>query len=158
MEDMDEVYRLHAQAVYKYLLSLCRSEAQAEELTQETFYEAVKSIDRFDGRCKISVWLCQIGKHLWYKSLRKSGREEPLGEAPELPVPSAEEALIMSEDKTALLKAVHALPQLRDGQFSFEARMGCGFGACMGCTIPVKGGYKRICKDGPILYKEEIVW
>ena len=57
-----------------------------------------------------------------------------------------------------MLKAVHALPQLRGGQFSFEARMGCGFGACMGCTVPTKDGYKRVCKDGPILYKEEIVW
>ena len=36
--------------------------------------------------------------------------------------------------------------------------MGCGFGACMGCTVPTKDGYKRVCKDGPILYKEEIVW
>lgn len=44
------------------------------------------------------------------------------------------------------------------GQYSFEERMGCGFGACMGCTVPTKNGYKRVCKDGPILYKEEIVW
>ncbi len=57
-----------------------------------------------------------------------------------------------------MLKAVNSLPQLKDGQFSFEARMGCGFGACMGCTIPTTDGYKRVCKDGPILYKEEIVW
>ena len=57
-----------------------------------------------------------------------------------------------------MLKAVHSLPQLKGGQFSFEARMGCGFGACMGCTVPTKDGYKRVCKDGPILYKEEIVW
>ncbi len=57
-----------------------------------------------------------------------------------------------------MLKAVHSLTQLTDGQFSFEARMGCGFGACMGCTIPTKDGYKRVCKDGPILFKEEIVW
>lgn len=57
-----------------------------------------------------------------------------------------------------MLKAVHSLPQLRGGQFSFEARMGCGFGACMGCSVPVKGGYKRICKDGPVLFWEEIVW
>ena len=57
-----------------------------------------------------------------------------------------------------MLKAVHSLPQLLDGQFSFEARMGCGFGACMGCTVPTKNGYKRVCKDGPILFKAEIVW
>ena len=42
--------------------------------------------------------------------------------------------------------------------FSFEERMGCGFGACMGCTVKVKGGYKRICKDGPVLEREEIIW
>ena len=59
---------------------------------------------------------------------------------------------------TPMLKAVHGLPQLTGGQFSFEARMGCGFGACMGCSVPTGNGYKRVCKDGPILYKEEIVW
>lgn len=57
-----------------------------------------------------------------------------------------------------MLKAVHRLPGLTGGQYSFEARMGCGFGACMGCTVPTVGGYKRVCKDGPILYQEEIVW
>ena len=59
---------------------------------------------------------------------------------------------------TPMLKAVHGLPQLTGGQFSFEARMGCGFGACMGCSVPTGNCYKRVCKDGPILYKEEIVW
>ncbi len=45
-----------------------------------------------------------------------------------------------------------------DGQFSFEERMGCGFGACMGCSCKTKYGTKRICKDGPVLEKEEIQW
>lgn len=44
------------------------------------------------------------------------------------------------------------------GQFSFESRMGCGFGACMGCTCKTITGYKRICKEGPVLEKEEILW
>ena len=44
------------------------------------------------------------------------------------------------------------------GQFSFEERMGCGFGACMGCTCKTKYGNKRICKDGPVLVREEIIW
>ena len=44
------------------------------------------------------------------------------------------------------------------GQFSFEERMGCGFGACMGCSCKTKYGYKRICKDGPVLKREEIIW
>jgi len=45
-----------------------------------------------------------------------------------------------------------------DGQYSFEERMGCGFGACMGCSCKTKYGYKRICRDGPVLEKGEIVW
>ena len=57
----------------------------------------------------------------------------------------------------AMLKAVYARCKT-SGQFSFEERMGCGFGACMGCTCRTKYGNKRICKDGPVLRKEEIVW
>lgn len=55
-----------------------------------------------------------------------------------------------------MLKAVYDV--VPDGQFSFEARMACGFGACMGCTCKTKYGNKRICKDGPVLFKEEIIW
>lgn len=44
------------------------------------------------------------------------------------------------------------------GEFSFEARMGCGFGACMGCSCKTKYGYKRICRDGPVMKREEIIW
>ena len=55
-----------------------------------------------------------------------------------------------------MLKAVYA--KASGGQFSFEARMGCGFGACMGCTCETRTGYKRICRDGPVLMYEEIRW
>lgn len=56
-----------------------------------------------------------------------------------------------------MLKAVYDKAKT-SGQFSFEQRMGCGFGACMGCTCKTKYGAKRICKDGPVLLKEEIIW
>lgn len=56
-----------------------------------------------------------------------------------------------------MLKAVFASTKT-SGQFSFEERMGCGFGACMGCSCKTVTGYKRICKDGPVLKKEEILW
>lgn len=55
-----------------------------------------------------------------------------------------------------MLKAVSE--KVSGGQFSFEARMACGFGGCMGCTCETKDGYKRICKEGPVLEKEEILW
>ena len=56
-----------------------------------------------------------------------------------------------------MLKAVYKA-STTSGQFSFEERMGCGFGACMGCSCKTVTGYKRICKDGPVLEKEEILW
>ena len=56
-----------------------------------------------------------------------------------------------------MLKAVYK-KSVTSGQFSFEERMGCGFGACMGCSCKTITGYKRICKDGPVLRKEEILW
>lgn len=56
-----------------------------------------------------------------------------------------------------MLKAVYN-KSTTSGQFSFEERMGCGFGACMGCSCKTKYGNKRICKDGPVLVKEEIIW
>ncbi len=59
---------------------------------------------------------------------------------------------------TPMLRAVHALPQITGGQFSFEARMACGFGACVGCTIETRNGLRRVCKDGPVFRKEEILW
>lgn len=56
-----------------------------------------------------------------------------------------------------MLKAVYNT-SVTSGQFSFEERMGCGFGACMGCSCKTKYGNKRICKEGPVLVKEEIIW
>ncbi len=56
-----------------------------------------------------------------------------------------------------MFKAIYNATQT-SGQFSFEERMGCGFGACMGCSCKTKYGNKRICKDGPVLVKEEIIW
>ena len=56
-----------------------------------------------------------------------------------------------------MLKAVYNA-SYTSGQFSFEERMGCGFGACMGCSCETKYGNKRICRDGPVLIKEEIIW
>ncbi|MGP1589257.1 MAG: dihydroorotate dehydrogenase electron transfer subunit [Oribacterium sp.] len=55
-----------------------------------------------------------------------------------------------------MLRAVSA--RVKGGQFSFEARMGCGFGACMGCSMETRNGAKRVCKEGPVFDREEILW
>ncbi len=57
-----------------------------------------------------------------------------------------------------MLHSIAALPQITGGQFSFEARMACGFGACVGCTVETANGPRRVCKDGPVFRKEELVW
>ena len=112
MNDMDQVYRQHAQTVYKFLLSQCHDADLAEELTQETFYQAIRSIDRFDGTCKVSVWLCQIARHLWYQQLRKQKREVPLPEEGiDVPLPSAEEETLDRAGRLELLRQVHSLPE-----------------------------------------------
>ena len=81
MEDMDAVYRQHAQTVYKFLLSQCRDAHLAEELTQETFYQAVRCAGRFDGSCRFSTWLCAIAKNQLNSYRRK--HSVPFGDTEE---------------------------------------------------------------------------
>lgn len=71
MEDLSEVYKFYANEVKLFLLCLTSDVDLAEELTQETFYQAVKSIERYNGECKMSVWLCQIAKHSYYDHLKR---------------------------------------------------------------------------------------
>ena len=66
-------------------------------------------------------------------------------------------SLLALAARNSLFRAVLALPQLTGGQISFEERMGCGFGACVGCTMETKNGPRRVCKDGPVFRKEEIL-
>lgn len=71
MDEYNDIYDLYGDYIYRFLLCLTLSQQTAEELTQETFYQAVKSIRRYDGTCKISVWLCQIAKHTYYNYLKR---------------------------------------------------------------------------------------
>ncbi len=64
---MGDIYEEHFQTVFKYLYSLTYDKELSEELTQETFYQALKTYANFRGESKVSVWLCQIAKRLWYK-------------------------------------------------------------------------------------------
>lgn len=69
--DFGEIYTEHFSHVYKYVLSLCRNEDIAEEITQETFFKAMKSIEQFNGNCKLYVWLCQIAKNTYFSFAKK---------------------------------------------------------------------------------------
>ncbi len=72
MQDIEKIYNSYAKTVYKYIFCLSKDEELSKEIVQETFEVAIKNINRFKGDCKISTWLCQIAKYIWYKNLRKS--------------------------------------------------------------------------------------
>ena len=76
MQEMEEIYKQYSTTIYKYLFCLTHNQDLSEELTQETFLVAINKIDQFRGESKLSVWLCQIAKHLWYKELKKTKKDK----------------------------------------------------------------------------------
>lgn len=108
-QKVKEVYEENVKAVYKYLFCLTHNADLAEELTQETFYQAAKGIDKFRGECKISVWLCQIAKRLWYKELEKMRREIPMPEVTEeiSAFNDIENDYLLNVEKVELFRTLH---------------------------------------------------
>lgn len=74
MASFTKVYEEYGKQVYRFLLSLTGDEHQAEELLQETFYQAFLHIDQFEGRSSLYTWLCRIGKNAWLKECRRRNR------------------------------------------------------------------------------------
>ncbi len=110
MQSMDEIYREHAQTVYRYLLSRTGDPDVSEEITQETFYLAVKGIDRFDGSCRISTWLIAIAKNALSAWRRKNPETEPL-ESAAAEASSAESAVSSKEGQIEIMKKIRMLPE-----------------------------------------------
>ena len=110
MQPMEEIYQEYARTVFKYLLSKTHDEDLAEELTQETFYQALKSIDRFDESCKISTWLCAIAKNQLLAYRRKHPEQKNLEEV-ELSTESAEQTVLEDLDRIALMRQLHLCPE-----------------------------------------------
>ena len=111
MQDMEQIYKQYFETVNKYLFCLTHNSDISEELTQETFYRAVKKINNFKGDCKISVWLCQIAKNLWYDELKKNKKLQNIGEEI-LSIQSEdkiEDKVILNESKVELYKKIQKL-------------------------------------------------
>lgn len=115
MQDMEQIYEQYFETVYKYLFCLTGNSDIAEELTQETFYRAVKKIHTFKGECKISVWLCQIAKNLWYDECRKHQKTIKMNEENFLETQVSndvtEEKVVQNEEKMALYKKLQKLDE-----------------------------------------------
>ena len=108
MLSVDELYKEYAQMIYRYLFSLTQNSDLAEELTQETFYQAIRTIKNYREDCKISTWLCSIAKNVWRSYLRKHPRTDILLESEQSP-DSVESVVLASLDKVQLLKLIYTL-------------------------------------------------
>lgn len=112
MATFQNVYEEYAQPVYRFLLSLTGNDDLAEELLSETFYQAFRHIDKFEGRCNLYTWLCQIGKNAWIKECRRNKRYSEI-RLDDLVIPDdqpgLEEAVINREMYRKVLKALQNL-------------------------------------------------
>lgn len=109
MDSMEQIYLEHAKTVYGFLLTRTGNPDLAEELTQETFYQAVKHVDRYEGKSSVSTWLCGIAKNLWYGYLKKQKNQASLSEVEEIPVDSAETELFRGWENLQVLRMIHRL-------------------------------------------------
>ena len=114
MQDIEKIYKEYFETVNKYLFCLTHNNDISEELTQETFYKAVKKIDTYKGNCKISVWLCQIAKNLWFDECRKNKKIINIDENnlfDRQSIDSTEETIISNDEKILLYKKLQLLDE-----------------------------------------------
>ena len=108
----DEVYQCYFDSVYRYVLSLSRNPHVAEEITQETFFKALRSLDQFRGDSSVKSWLCAIAKNIWISEQRKR-KAQPIDEASSLPDPgiSPEESIVRQDESMRIHRLLHCLDE-----------------------------------------------
>lgn len=117
IDAVEELYRLYAPTVYKYLMCLCHDPALAEDLTADVFEAALKGIRKFRGEARLPVWLCAIGKRKYYMHLRRQGKVQqiPLEDAPLVSPQDVEREYLARTDKVDFYRALQTLePQVRE--------------------------------------------
>lgn len=108
--DMDAVYREHAQMVYLYLMSLCNDTHLAQDLTEDTFLKAMRTIDTWRGDCALASWLCAIARNEYLSDRRRHKRRAAqTGELPDHAQDAPETLLLREERYLTLMRRVHAL-------------------------------------------------
>lgn len=111
--EFERIYRRYFDRVYRYLLRLSKDQPLAEEITSETFFKALRAIDRFKGDCRIESWLCQIAKNTYYSYLKKERRTDDLDTLDELASkePTADEQLLSMELSASVQGAIQSLKE-----------------------------------------------
>ena len=116
---MDDIYRTYERLVYQFLYIRTQDAEWAQELMQETFLRAVTSVSRYDGSCKLSVWLCQIAKHILYQELRKKNRTIQVELDESISDSRQEDAIhqvLWHENRMELYQAIHKLREQEIGE------------------------------------------
>ncbi len=110
--EFEQIYTTYFRDVYRYIYKLSHSEHIADEITSETFFKAMKSIDRFRGDCDIRVWLCQIAKNCYYSYIKKEGQTECIDNI-EIAEQGAsfEEQLFRHDTAMQIQNILHDIPQ-----------------------------------------------
>lgn len=110
-KEFESVYVKYYQSVYRYLLSISKSREIAEEITQETFYKALKNIKKYDSKYEMFTWLCNIAKNTYYTTYKKSKRYQELDDKIEDNTISIINKIIETETNEELLQIVHHLEE-----------------------------------------------
>ena len=122
--NIEELYRTYFDIVYRYIRSVSRDGALAEEVTQETFFKALEKIDQFRGDCDVRVWLCQIAKNTLYDHLKKQKKQllgdERLEEAESADGELLEEKLAQRSQAMEIHKVLHRLSEPYKEVFSLR--------------------------------------
>jgi len=111
--DMEQYYKENGRKVFLYLMTLCGNADTAEELTQETFYRALRSLKKYKGDSSVYTWLCSIARNAWLEELRKRRKRtgEEISELVEDTSPRPDEEAESSDSRLRLLKRIHSLPE-----------------------------------------------
>ena len=111
--DMEKYYRENGRKVFLYLMTLCGDADTAEELTQETFYRALRSVKKYKGESSVYTWLCSIARNAWLEELRKrrKGSGEEITELIEDTALRPDEKAESEDSRIRLLKKIHSLPE-----------------------------------------------
>ena len=122
--NIEELYQTYFDIVYRYIRSVSRDGSLAEEVTQETFFKALKKIDQFRGDCDVRVWLCQIAKNTLYDHLKKQKRQlsgdEQLEKAGSDGGELLEEKLAQRSQALEIHKVLHGLSEPYKEVFSLR--------------------------------------
>ena len=120
MKDFSDIYQKSVRKVYRFLLGLTRDEELAEELTQETFYQAYLHIGQFEGRCEIDTWLCQIAKNAYYKEMKRHKRYSSPEILDKMSVPDAFQKVENRDQAMNLHKIIHQMKEPYREVFSLK--------------------------------------